>query len=120
MAVNTIRFLRITCQRAEAIFGDMVEILYNGSPVWSGVMNTNGSIMLPDRRRYIPGGIGANVTIDQWYFGQPRETVFRTRVLQSDSEEDRDDSWVVEEFQDSDPGGIYTLFYRVTRERWGR
>lgn len=120
MAVNTIRFLRITCQNAEAIFGDTVEILYNGAPVWSGILNTNNSIVLPDRRRFIPGGIGANVSIDQYYFGQPRETVFRARVLQSDSQEDREDSWTVDPNFDSDPGGIYTLFYRVSRERWGR
>ncbi|MFQ8434061.1 hypothetical protein [Amaricoccus sp. W119] len=119
MNINTIYFTGINCMIAEAIFGDTIEILYNGVQVWVGVLNTSGNIIpLPNRRHKIPGGAGGNITINQWYFGQPKETAFTQRVLQSDVAEDQGEKWTVSEYFDGDPGGVYELYYRTTLETW--
>lgn len=118
MNINTIYFTRIDCLRAEAIFGDTVEILYNGSLIWGGPLNNARPVVLNSRRYKIPQGAGGNVEIKQHYFGQPKQTVFTQRVLQTDPREDRELKWTVDEIFDGDPGGVYELYYRVSLENW--
>jgi hypothetical protein len=116
--INTIYFKRIVCNAAEAIFGDTVEILYNGRQIWQGVLNTNGSVTLPNRRFRIPQGAGGDIVINQWYFGQTKETVFTHRLLQTDDPEDYDGPFSVDPNADSDPNGAYDLYVQTTLEDW--
>jgi hypothetical protein len=118
MNLNTIYFTSINCLRAEAIFGDTAELLYNGERVWEGVLNTNGLIQINSRGYKVPGGAGGNVTINQWYVGQPKEPVFTQQVLQTDDRRELGATWKVEEFYDGDPGGVYDLNFRTTLEPW--
>jgi hypothetical protein len=115
--INTIYFKRIDCKTAEAIFGDTIEIIYNGRQIWQGTVNTNGSIALPNRRYRIPQGAGGEIMINQWYFGQTKETVFIERVLQTDDPEE-DFVYSVDAYFDSDPNGAYDLHVQRTLESW--
>jgi hypothetical protein len=63
---NTIYFDLLTCQTAEAIAGDTIEITFAGQRIWQGVVNTNVTIELPRDRRYkIPQGEGGEIRINQ-------------------------------------------------------
>jgi hypothetical protein len=111
---NMIEFNYIECRTAEAIFGDMIEIVFAGQRIWEGPVNTNGSYPIRQSRR-IPQGQGAAIVINQWYFGQTRERVYTSpRVRQTDVPGEQIHS--VDPSFDSDPNGEYILYVLLSLE----
>ncbi|PZO41740.1 MAG: hypothetical protein DCF19_09305 [Pseudanabaena frigida] len=103
-----IQFSRIECRTAEAIFGDMIDIYFGGQRIWEGPVNTNGTYDIAQSRR-IPQGRGAQIVINQWYFGQWRECVYTSPpVRRTDIPGEQIHS--VDPTFDGDPKGEYVLY----------
>jgi hypothetical protein len=105
---NMIQFNRFECRTAEAIFGDMIEIIFAGQEIWTGPVNTNGSYQIR-QSRHIPQGDGGRIVINQWYFGQRKENVY-TSPLVSQANPPGEQIIQVDPSFDSDPNGEYVLY----------
>lgn len=109
---NVIVFDNLNCLTAEAIFGDQVEIMFASTrPVWTGAVNTNGDYPIGETK-IIPQGLGAQIEIYQWYFGQPKELVYISEPI---SRTDVPEARIirVNPNYDKDPNGEYVLTFTL-------
>jgi hypothetical protein len=104
---DTIRFQEFRCIKAEAVFGDHIDITFGGDTVWSGTVNSNRQYQIATERPIPEGDVGAKVRVYQSYVGQPEERVLSKRVRRSSGGGQR--TWEIEADHDGDPGGEYEL-----------
>lgn len=111
---NVIEFNRLECYTAEAIFGDMISIVFAGEKIWEGPVNTNGSYDIR-RGALIPQGGGAQIYIYQWYFGQTKECVYTSAFITRGDAAGETTHHVLPN-DDKDPNGEYVLFTLLKSE----